>query len=146
MSNEDQIPPKPKDKRTKRYKEWVARYESSSSGVGDSIEKLTKATGIKKAVEFVAGEDCGCDKRKEKLNYLFPYNKPNCFTEEEFDYLSDIFSDELWAVKTVDAGTVKQLYTIYNRVFNTSDKPSGCGSCVLNRIKKMERLYKEYLD
>lgn len=146
MSNEEQIPPKPKDKRTKRYKEWVARYESSSSGVGDTVEKITKATGIKKAVEFVAGEDCGCDKRKEKLNYLFPYNKPNCFTEEEFDYLTDVFSDELWAVKSITAEKVRELYTIYNRVFNTSDKPSGCGSCVLNRIKKMERLYKEYLD
>lgn len=146
MSNEEQIPPKPKDKRTKRYKEWVARYESSSSGVGDTVEKITKATGIKKAVEFVAGEDCGCDKRKEKLNYLFPYNKPNCFTEEEFDYLTDVFSNELWAVKSITADKVRKLYSIYNRVFNTSDKPSGCGSCVLNRIKKMERLYKEYLD
>ena len=28
MSSEEQIPPKPKDKRTKRYKEWVAKYES----------------------------------------------------------------------------------------------------------------------
>lgn len=145
MSNEEQIPPKPKDKRTKRYKEWVARYESASEGVGDTIEKITKATGIKKAVEFVAGEDCGCDKRKDKLNYLFPYNKPNCFTEEEFDYLSDIFSDELWSVRSIDGAMVKKVYEIYNRVFNTMDKPSGCGSCVRNRLKKLERLYKEYL-
>jgi len=145
MSNEEQIPPKPKDKRTKRYKEWVARYESASEGVGDTIEKITKATGIKKAVEFVAGEDCGCDKRKDKLNYLFPYNKPNCFTEEEFDYLSDIFSDELWSVRSIDGAMVKRVYEIYNRVFNTADAISGCGSCVRNRIKKLERLYKEYL-
>ena len=78
MSNEEQIPPKPKDKRTKRYKEWVARYESSSSGVGDTVEKITKATGIKKIVETVnkaTGKDCGCAKRKDTLNRLFPYNK-----------------------------------------------------------------------
>ena len=146
MSNEEQIPPKPKDKRTKRYKEWVARYESSSSGVGDTVEKITKATGIKKAVEFVAGEDCGCDKRKDKLNYLFPYNKPNCFTEQEFDYLEGIFSDKIWQRRSPDGEQVRKIYSIYNRVFNVSDTPSGCGSCVLNRLNKLERLYKEYLD
>ena len=139
-------PPKPKDKRTKRYKEWVARYESSSSGVGDTVEKITKATGIKKAVEFVAGEDCGCDKRKDKLNYLFPYNKPNCFTEQEFDYLEGIFSDKIWQRRSPDGEQVRKIYSIYNRVFNVSDTPSGCGSCVLNRLNKLERLYKEYLD
>ena len=48
-----------------------------SKGLGDSIERLTKATGIKKVVEKVAkatGKDCGCNKRKETLNRLFPYN------------------------------------------------------------------------
>ena len=45
------IPPKPNDKRTKRYKEWVAKYEKQSDGVGDTVEKITKATGIKAAVD-----------------------------------------------------------------------------------------------
>ena len=48
-----------------------------SKGLGDSIEKITKATGIKKVVDKVAkatGKDCGCGKRKETLNRLFPYN------------------------------------------------------------------------
>tara|TARA_R100000995_G_scaffold17032_1_gene6764 strand:- start:1878 stop:2084 length:207 start_codon:yes stop_codon:yes gene_type:complete len=51
--------------------------ENKSKGLGDSIEKITKATGIKKVVDTVAkatGKDCGCDKRKETLNRLFPYN------------------------------------------------------------------------
>lgn len=42
-----------------------------SKGLGDTIEKITAATGVKKAVEFVAkksGKDCGCGARKEKLN------------------------------------------------------------------------------
>ena len=49
-----------------------------SKGLGDSIEKITKATGIKKVVDTVAkatGIDCGCGKRKDTLNRLFPYNK-----------------------------------------------------------------------
>lgn len=48
-----------------------------SKGLGDSIEKVTKATGIKKVVEAVSkatGKDCGCAKRREKLNQAFPYS------------------------------------------------------------------------
>jgi hypothetical protein len=70
------------DKRTKEYKEWKANFEEineeTSEGLGDTIEKVTEATGIKKLVKFIAGDDCGCDDRKEKLNKLFPYNKPEC--------------------------------------------------------------------
>ena len=47
-----------------------------SKGLGDTIEKVTKATGIKKVVEKVAGEKgCGCGERKETLNRMFPYKK-----------------------------------------------------------------------
>jgi len=49
-----------------------------SKGLGDSIEKLTKATGVKSVVEKVAkatGKDCGCNKRRDTLNRMFPYNK-----------------------------------------------------------------------
>ena len=48
-----------------------------SKGLGDTIEKLTTATGIKKVVETVAkatGKDCGCAKRRDTLNRVFPYN------------------------------------------------------------------------
>ena len=50
-----------------------------SKGLGDTIEKITKATGIKKvvnAVNKVTGKDCGCNKRKQSLNTMFPYS-PN---------------------------------------------------------------------
>ena len=49
-----------------------------SKGLGDTIEKITNATGIKKVVEAVAkasGKPCGCSKRKDKLNEVFPYTK-----------------------------------------------------------------------
>ena len=48
-----------------------------SKGLGDSIEKITKATGIKKVVDTIAkatNKDCGCYKRQETLNRFFPYN------------------------------------------------------------------------
>ena len=48
-----------------------------SKGLGDTIAKITKATGIKKVVEKISeatGKDCGCGKRQDTLNRLFPYN------------------------------------------------------------------------
>ncbi len=42
-----------------------------AKGLGDTIEKITKATGIKKVVDTVSkatGKDCGCGKRKAALN------------------------------------------------------------------------------
>ena len=49
-----------------------------SKGLGDTIEKVTKATGIKKVVEAVSeatGKDCGCKERRDALNREFPYKQ-----------------------------------------------------------------------
>jgi hypothetical protein len=50
--------------------------QEKSKGLGDTIEKITTATGIKKVVETVAkvtGKPCGCKERKDALNRAFPY-------------------------------------------------------------------------
>ena len=47
-----------------------------SIGLGDTIERFTTATGIKRVVDTVAkatGSDCGCNERKDTLNRAFPY-------------------------------------------------------------------------
>ena len=49
--------------------------DMKSKGLGDTIEKITTATGIKKVVKAVAGEDCGCGKRRDALNRAFPYKE-----------------------------------------------------------------------
>lgn len=49
---------------------------NKSRGLGDTIEKFTTATGIKKVVDTVAkatGKDCGCKERRDALNRAFPY-------------------------------------------------------------------------
>jgi hypothetical protein len=49
-----------------------------STGLGDTVEKITKVTGIKAVTEAISkatGKDCGCGKRKETLNRVFPYIK-----------------------------------------------------------------------
>ena len=50
----------------------------SMRGMGDVVDVITTATGIKKVVKAVSkatGTDCGCDKRKDSLNRTFPFNK-----------------------------------------------------------------------
>ena len=107
----------------KNYKKYKEKYDKKSKGVGDTVEKITTATGIKKVVKFIAGDDCGCDERKDKLNLLFPYNKPECFTEEEQE----------------------NILKIYNRVFKENVSTTSCSSCFVHNVwNKLKRIYKEY--
>ena len=51
---------------------------NKSQGRGDTIEKFTKATGIKSVVDRVSqglNIPCGCEARREALNRMVPYNK-----------------------------------------------------------------------
>ena len=51
-----------------------------SKGLGDTIHKFTSITGLDKVAQglstrLTGKKDCGCNKRKEKLNIVFPYKK-----------------------------------------------------------------------
>ena len=52
---------------------------NKSKGLGDTVEKITRATGVKSLTELAMRAtgytDCGCDKRKAWLNKQFPYYK-----------------------------------------------------------------------
>ena len=129
------------DKRSKSYKEWKKNHAESNKGLGDAVEKFTEATGIKALVKFVAGDDCGCSERKEKLNYLFPNYRPNCLTEDEYNYLSE----RVGKLNTITTEEQKALLDIYNRVFNDRRELTGCSTCFLNGVwKKLERIFNEY--
>lgn len=135
----------PKDKRTKAYKEWKknfdAEQENKSKGLGDDIEKITEATGIKKLVKFIAGEDCGCDERKNKLNKIFRHNKLECLNEEEYDYLTEFFAKNKNVLNNQE---IKKLYEISNRVFNKKNKPSSCSSCIRTTVLRLKKLVDAY--
>jgi hypothetical protein len=120
----------PKDKRTKAYKEWKANQEKASEGLGDTIAKVTEATGIKKAVKFIAGEDCGCDERQERLNRVFKYNKPECLNEEEYEYIADWIEN---GKDKLNSKQLKEMNVIYNRVFKKKFK---CQKCSAPRMMK----------
>lgn len=132
------------DKRTseyKKYKEWKESHDQESKGLGDSIEKLTKATGIDKAVKFIAGEDCGCDERKEILNKLFTYDNPKCLEEDEYNYLTSFFKNP---PELVSVDIQKKMLAIHNRIFKNQEKPSSCSACLRRVFKKMQKVLESY--
>jgi hypothetical protein len=52
--------------------------EPPARGLGDTIERIARVTGIAKLatqIAAVTGRDCGCDRRRERLNRLVPYRE-----------------------------------------------------------------------
>ena len=106
-----------------------------SKGLGDTIEKITKATGIDKVAKKVLGDDCGCEKRKKTLNSIFPYSNVRQFTDDELS----IYEEILPRIKGTISGQDQALMIkLYNKVFNANKKPSGCGSCVQGTLNKLK--------
>jgi hypothetical protein len=126
-----------KQTRKRRTKKEI----EASKGLGDTVEKVFKATGVDKLAKFVLGDDCNCDKRKEYLNKMFPYNKPNCLLENEYEYLKDFFSVQRNEIKPSQQD---KLLPIYARVFNVRPEPTSCDSCWREMISKLKRVYENY--
>lgn len=119
-------------------------HERPSLGLGDTIQTITQATGIDKLVKFIAGEDCGCSERKEKLNKLFRYKQPLCLTEQEYNYLT-----EFQKVKstTLSKQEGDEVATIWNRVFQSKKfyRPCTCNpKAWQSMIDELLIIYKEY--
>lgn len=112
-----------------------------AKGLGDTIENVLQATGIDKVAKFVLGEDCKCEERKNKLNELFPYRKPLCLNENEYEVLGTILTP-----KKTEFTPLEQmaLLKVYNRVFQDNQQPTSCGSCWRDIIKQLNKVYDTY--
>ena len=119
--------------------------KQKSKGLGDSIEKLTEVTGIKKVVEMFSeatGIDCGCDERKEKLNNLFPYNRNiNCLNESDYNKLTKYLSAQQTTLTPIEQ---QEISDIYFNVFNYRLQISSCASCWKGKLDELRRVYNEY--
>ena len=119
--------------------------KKQAKGLGDTIEQITEATGIKKAVELFSkatGIDCGCDERKAKLNELFSYSRTvNCLTEKDYNALTGLIDPKK---STLTSEEQSQLSEIYFNVFNYRLQISSCGSCWANKIKELKQVYDQY--
>lgn len=132
--------PPNKDKRTRAYKEWKKAFDKQNSiGLGDLVERFTEETGIKRAVEFIAGEDCGCDKRKEKLNKIrFRYRPVRCFTENQYNRWAD-FRNKKGDLNNED---IILIHECFEQLFALTFKRLNC--CYEQYIKEIDKVYEAY--
>jgi DNA polymerase III alpha subunit len=116
-----------------------------SKGLGDTIEKITEATGIKKAVEIFAkatGIDCGCEERKTKLNNLIPYRrKVNCLNESDYNQLTEFLKPNKGSLTPNEQWTIA---AIYERVFEIKLQHSNCASCWRDTLSDLRKVHNEY--
>ena len=132
------------DKRSKEYREWKKKHAEASEGLGDTVEKITKATGIKKAVDTVfqkLEKSCGCEERKEKLNQVFRYRKPECLTEQEFNLIKDAVDTKK---NKFTPDEQNAFVAIYERIFKTKVE---CTPCSFAKVvyKDLVAVYNQYL-
>jgi hypothetical protein len=114
-----------------------------AKGLGDTVESVLKATGIDKVAKFILGEDCGCEERKAKLNALFPYKKPLCLTENEYEWLKAWIETKTNQVTPSDQA---QILVIYNRIFLQRNEPSNCSSCLKDMVDQLKTVMLTYED
>jgi hypothetical protein len=110
-----------------------------AKGLGDTVENVLEATGIAAVVKFIAGDDCGCNERKEKLNQRFPYL--NCLTEQEYNYLTELDINNKYSLTPTEQ---KQILDIYQRVFNKRKSPTTCSSCWVQIMNDLKAVYATY--
>ena len=121
----------------------MGRPRKKAQGLGDTVENVLESTGIAKVAKFILGEDCGCDQRKAKLNNLFPYSKPLCLEESEYNYLHEFFKKP---VTTLKPSEQNELLRMYKRVFNSKQEATNCTSCWVKIIEDLKTVYNEYKD
>ena len=121
------------------FEEYKKNHDKKSKGLGDTIKKITQATGIEKLVKFVAGEDCGCDERQKILNQKFRYDVPKCLKEDEYNYLKKTINKEV-----IKADEQRRLIKIYNRIFLNPREFTSCGSCLRIMVNELKAILQTY--
>ena len=150
------------DKRGKKYKKMKLAYEKSIEtknvddvGVGTTIEKVLKATGISKLVEVFTpeGEDCGCSERKRRLNNSPTFNasqKPKrCMDKAMFEAYDNFVQSR--EVDKWSAEESKLVFDTYEWVFALRyDTKRMCANCngtanILKMITaSLDKVYESY--
>ena len=127
-------------------KKPTTRTRKRAKGLGDTIEQITTATGIKAAVDWFAeatGIDCGCEARKEKLNKLLQYSRVECLEKIEYDWLTTYYAT---ATKSLTPEAQDKIATIHARIFNHKLwKPCTCSPKRWQQmIDELKKVWLEY--
>jgi hypothetical protein len=126
-----------------------------SEGLGDTIAKITQATGIKKAVELweaKTGKDCGCEERRKILNKLIKYARTiNCMTLSQYDRWTKEREIIAGQVKrnTIEMPQLTAIYEIHRAVYGLPlEMP--CMTCTksyklwLSMVEQLEAIWRTY--
>jgi len=115
--------------------------EKKNKGLGDTIAKITKATGIDKLAKTILGEDCNkCEERRKKLNQMFPnFRNIRQFTEDEMKIYDEVIPavDKKGMLTPAERGIVSALYV---GVFGVNPEWKSCSPCnkqIMNNLKKV---------
>ena len=117
-----------------------------TKGLGDTIEQITTATGIKAVVDKISevtGIDCGCGERKETLNKLWTYKTVECINETDMLYLNDFFERN---PETITIKVQNELKAIYKNIFNVTLQDTSCTDCWRGHIGDIRRVYNASVD
>ena len=141
-------------KTTKGYRalkqELKESEENQSLGLGDIVESITKATGIKKVVEVVSEAldiDCGCEERKQSLNEITLKSLRNIFRKpiinelslEDYTWLCGFFENGF--PKSITANEQRTLHAIYKNVFRITKAGTNCSPCLKATTKEIYKVY-----
>ena len=117
--------------------------KEQSKGLGDSIDKFTEKTGIKKLVKKIAGDDCGCEERRKKLNQLFPHFKNiRQFTEDELK----IYDEVIPLIERQGRVTREQkpiVNALYKGVFGQNPQWKSCSPCNKRIMDNLKKVYEK---
>ena len=129
-------------KTTKKRATKLKPKKTESLGVGDIVEEVLEKTGVAKVAKFILGEDCGCDKRKEKLNNIFRNDKkPDCLQEDEYQFLDTYFKKNTTNLKPSEQERMRE---IYGRIFRRRKPSTSCSSCLKTVYTSLRRVYETY--
>jgi activator of HSP90 ATPase len=97
-----------------------------SKGLGDTIAKITTTLGI---------EPCeSCNKRKEKLNTLFPWMRHDIreVTQDEIELMNKINSNHI-----IQNADVVSLFKLYNSLFGLKVQKCSCPGLIRRIIGRI---------
>lgn len=120
--------------------------KNQSQGLGDTIEKITEATGIKSIVKAIAGDNCGCEERKKKLNELLSYRLKvvNCPDEIQIKWYLEFMNKR---TLTISNEQRKQICLYYSNIFNVPYY-EPCTNCspqpYIKMINELDKVFKNY--
>lgn len=102
------------------------------------MEQVTEATGIKKVVKAIAGDDCGCEKRKEYLNNRYSFWKE---WEQEQKDIWEQHVKPAWAQGVFNGEDKAHASKLYSYTFGKNKRWGKCGGCLNRALKQLEKVY-----